>query len=375
MWLFAAINAVTLAVLLAGSHGGIDRNGFLLGTDFLSFWTAGRMLALGQPVYDTAAHIAAQQAHFAHPGAYTAFFYPPTFLPLCRPLGALPYLPALAGWLALTGAVFAVALRTWLRGCGVTVPWWLALIAFPPVVITITHGQTAFLAAGLLGLGLWLVRDRSWLGGALIGLATIKPQLGLLVPVALLASGQWRAVFGAVLGAAALGALATVLYGAEIWPGWLDASRAANDALAQGAVPYGKMVSAFAGLRLLGAGVAAAWAVQGVVAALVVVAVAAAAWRRPWHPGLAALVLAGVPLATPFVLDYDLLVLAFPLIWLAARAESTADKVTIGLGFALAGFARPAALGLSIPLTPPIAALLLWRVWRRCRSGVNQFGV
>ena len=35
------------------------------------------------------------------------------------------------------------------------------------------------------------------MNGWLFGLATIKPQLGLLVPVALLASGQWRAIAGA----------------------------------------------------------------------------------------------------------------------------------------------------------------------------------
>ena len=99
LWLIAIPSVMLPLFLVLTSRGGVDRNGFLLGTDFISFWTAGHMLAGSADVYDTAAHIAAQRRYFVAPGTYTAFYYPPTFLPLVYPLGFLPYFPLANGLL------------------------------------------------------------------------------------------------------------------------------------------------------------------------------------------------------------------------------------------------------------------------------------
>jgi hypothetical protein len=73
--LIAVANVAVLPFLVATSNQGVDRNGFLLGTDFLSFWTSGPMVLVGANVYDTAEHIAAPRA---------APFIVPAF---ARPLG------------------------------------------------------------------------------------------------------------------------------------------------------------------------------------------------------------------------------------------------------------------------------------------------
>lgn len=82
--------------------------------------------------------------------------------------------------------------------------------------------------------------------------------------------------------------------------------------------------------------------------------------------------LAGAPLVTPFVLDYDLLLTGFPLAFLfaSARAEGFADweRITIAAVFAGATFARPIALGLGVPIMPLLLAALFWVVWRRVRA-------
>ena len=87
--LIAALNVAAVIVLVATSHRGVDANGFLLGTDFLSFWTAARLSHLGSSAYDVAAHVALQRQTYAPPASYTAFFYPPPFLLYCWPLGYL----------------------------------------------------------------------------------------------------------------------------------------------------------------------------------------------------------------------------------------------------------------------------------------------
>jgi hypothetical protein len=370
--LLALANIATLAFLLLTARDGIDRNGFLLGTDFISFWTSGRMLIEGANVYDGAAHIAAQRAFYTLPGEYTAFFYPPGFLPFVWPLGLLPYFPALAAWLGVTGAAWLAALRGWFRALGLTGPSPVLILAFPPVIVTLTHGQTAFLVAALLGGGLLLVAQRPWLAGALIGLATIKPQFGLLVPVALLASGQWRAIAGAGATALALAGLAALAFGPQVWSDWLAITRAAGSATDDGNIGFAKMVSLFAGLRLIGLPSAIALAVQLATSLAVAAGVARAGWRRPFTPGLAALVLAGAPLATPFVLDYDMVLIGFPLAFLFARAWvggfADWERITIAACFAAVAFARPLAIGLGVPIMPWLLITLFVVVWRRVRA-------
>lgn len=370
--LLALVNCAMLAFLVVTAKDGIDRNGFLIGTDFISFWTAGTMLADGANVYDSAAHTAAQREFYAQPGQYAAFFYPPSFLPFVLPLGLTGYFPALAGWLVVTGAAWLAAVRGWFGALGLKGPALLLVLAFPPVIVTLTHGQTSFLVAALLGGGLLLVEKRPWLAGVLIGFATIKPQFGLLVPLALLASGQWRTIAGAGAAALALAALSALAFGPQVWSDWLAITREAGSATDSGVIGFGKMVSPFAGLRLLGVPGGIAFAVQGALSLAVAAMVVRASWKRGFSPGLAALVLAGAPLATPFVLDYDLLLTAFPLAYLFASARENGfddwERITIAGVFAGAAFARPIALGLGVPIMPLLLVALFLCVWRRVRA-------
>lgn len=365
--LLALLNVAILVFLVATSRDGVDRNGFLLGSDFISFWTAGRMLLSGGEVYDMAAHIAAQRAFFAPEEGFTAFFYPPSFLPFCYPLGLLGYFPALLGWLALTAAVYVLATRPWLREAGVEMPAILLFAAFPPVLITVTHGQTSFLVAALLGAGAWCVRSRPLLAGVLFGLATIKPQLGLLVPVALLATGQWRVIMSAGVAAVLLAAFSAAVSGPEIWSEWLAIGDKAQEAMSQGVVGYDKMVSPFAAVMLLGAPAALAYALQALVSLGVAAAIAFSGIRQGWTPLLGALVLAGAPLATPFVLDYDLVLLAFPLAMLAARPFAPWEKIGLALAFVAPAFARPLAMEAGIPIMVPVMLLMFLLLWKRAR--------
>lgn len=366
--LFAAMNVATLVFLVATSREGVDRNGFLLGTDFLSFWTSGGMLRHGGAVYDQAAHIAAQNAYFVQKdGAFTAFFYPPSFLPFCLPLGLTGYFPALAAWLLATGALYAGAVAAWLRAHAPAAPSrWLLIAAFPPVLLTITHGQTSFLVAGLLGLATLLVPRSPVVSGLLFGLATIKPQFGLLVPLALLLTGEWRVIAAAGVSAVGLALLATAMFGPDQWSQWAALSTGVQTAMDEGAVGFAKMMSVFAGARLLGAPVALAYAAQAVVTLAVAASLAWAAWRARWTPALGAMMLAGAPLATPFVLDYDLVLIAFPLMWLAGREEAWSwERIGIALAFAAPAFARPLALNVGIPLMPMVLLALFALVTRR----------
>lgn len=357
----AWVQIAALAVLVATSHGGVDRYGHLLGTDFLSFWTASHLLQTGGNPYDTALHIAGQRRIHAAADGYMAFFYPPVFLPWCWPLALLPYFASLAAWLTVTGAAYAAAVRAWLG----RLPWW-AFVGSPGVFLAVTHGQTAFLIAALLGGGTWLLRDRPGWAGALFGLAVIKPQFGLLVPLVLVLTGQWRAVAVAAATALALALVTTLAFGPEVWRGWLALSPAATRAMEAGAIGYAKMQSPFAAARLVGLPLAGAYAIQAAAALVVAAVVARIAWRKDFDLGLGALMLTGALLVTPFVLDYDLVLLAFPLAFLATRRVLLPWERLVGAAaFVVPAFARSLAQATGIPLTPFVLAALFGLLARR----------
>jgi len=233
----------------------------------------------------------------------------------------------------------------------------------------ITHGQTSFLVAALLALGAWLVPERPSLAGMLFGLATIKPQFGVLVPFVLLFTHQWRAMAAAAGSALVLVVLATVMVGPHVWLDWLHASARAREAMEAGAVPFGKMITVFAAARLLGVPTQLAHGLQFVIGAGVLAALIQLAWKKGYTRGLAAAMLAGAPLATPFALDYDMVLLAFPLLWLTGEGLRTGfasyEKLAVLLAFAAPALSRAVGLNAGVPIAPPVLAFLFAMTVRR----------
>lgn len=194
------------------------------------------------------------------------------------------------------------------------------MLASPGLYWILRFGQTGVLAAALLGSALYcMARGRALVAGLLIGLLTLKPQLGLLLPFALLAAKEWRVFAAATLTTLGLAAVSALAFGPEIWPRFFDAMDVAMAWQARGALPPSQMVSLYAPLRVLGLAHRPALALQ-VLLALVVLAVVVHTWWRmgPSLPS-GALLAAGSLLVSPHVLGYDLAVFAPTIAILAAE--------------------------------------------------------
>jgi hypothetical protein len=189
--------------------------------------------------------------------------------------------------------------------------WLPVAAAFPAAFINLGHGQNGFLTAGLLGAALVTLPKRPLLSGVLFGLLAYKPQFGLLIPVALMAAGQWLAVATAGITVLALAGAASLAFGSDIW--WLFAASTETSRrllLEQGNVGFEKLQSVFAAIRTLGGGIALAYVVQAAASASVIVGLAWV-WRACGDRDLkAALLIIATLLASPHVLDYDLTILA-----------------------------------------------------------------
>ncbi|WP_207382343.1 glycosyltransferase family 87 protein [Nitrobacter sp. Nb-311A] len=310
--------AYALAIIswIVLSRGLLDINGKPLGTDFASFYAAGS-LALDDravSVYDMTIHYARERQLFGTHAPYYAWFYPPFFLLIAAPLAAFSYLSALTVWQFVTFALyFAVICAILLTGPlkrSHTVLGLLATAAFPAVFINLGHGQNGFLTAALLGGALLVLPRRPILAGILFGLLAYKPQFGLVIPVVLLAAGQWRSIGAAAMTVAALILGTMAVFGPDIWTAFAASTELSRKMLLQdGDVGFEKLQSVFAAVRMWGGSVSLAYAVQGVLSAVVIGSVAQV-WRSSRDNDIKAAALSvATALASPHVLDYDLMIL------------------------------------------------------------------
>jgi alpha-1,2-mannosyltransferase len=317
-----AISVIALVGWIALSDGLSDRNGKPIGTDFSSFYAAGSLVLDGRAgdVYNMAAHYAREQQVFGPATPYYGWLYPPIFLLLAAPLAAMPYPVALAVWqigsftfyLAVIGLIVGgIGKRGMAIGQTWQVTWLMVAAGFPAVLINLGHGQNGFLTAGLFGAALLVLRSRQLLAGVLFGLLAYKPQFALVIPIALLAAGQWRAILAAGITVIALVGLTSLIFGFDLWLAFAASTETSRKLLLeQGDVGFEKLQSVFAAVRMWGGGIPLAYAVQGIVSVAVVCGTAWT-WLSACNRDLkSALLVVATLLASPHVLDYDLVVLA-----------------------------------------------------------------
>lgn len=299
---------------------------FPLGGDFLVFWSAAQLVLQGHPLaaYDLA--VLHNQELATVPLVATTqgllpWFYPPTFLPFVTPFGLLPY------WLAVL-VFLGVSVGCFLWVVSRIVPWrqaWLPCAAFPGIAVVLATGQNALLLAACAGLALTLLhsprpkRPASPIAaGMLLALLTVKPQLALMFPIALLCARAWKSLIAMALTSLALAALALVAFGPQSYIAFLHNAAFARSVVESGAVHLERMPTLFAMVKMLHGSVVLAYALH-LMGAMAACAVVAYAWSRPCSFALrAAAVLTASMLASPYLYDYDLAFLGLAIAWLAS---------------------------------------------------------
>jgi Glycosyltransferase family 87 len=268
--------------------------------------------------------------------------YPPDMLLLAKPFSMLPYWPALIVWTLSGFAVYAAVALSGLapgdRSVGL-----LFLMLAPATMINVVGGQNGFFTAALLLGTLTLLDRRPLTAGLLLGLLTIKPQLGLLIPLSLIAVGAWRTIAVAALTGALLILASVALWGTEPWIIWLtDTSKYLYRDLEEFVGFHALMIpSVFASVRVMGFSAESANVVQ-MLATLAVVAITPFAFRRTRDVSLRALLLtSGTLLASPYSYSYDMPAITAAILWVMMSPFPTTRVTTWIFG---AAWILPAAL-------------------------------
>ena len=371
-WILLICELLGFVFCVAGTHGLIVPLLHPTSSDFVSFYAAGRLADPGSAwlAYDQLAHYAAEQ-QATEPGiAYNFFYYPPVFLLICAPLARLPYLCAFVAFQAASLAACLRAIRPILRDAKLVL-----LLAFPAVFWTMGTGQNAFISAGLFAAATWQVDRRPLLAGLLFGALCYKPHFGLLIPIALLAGGHGRAFAAAAASVLALVALSGWLFGWETWSAYLHAMASSSSVYTSRSIDLAGLASPFGAMLSLGQDPAHAGIVQAsaTLAAAILVGIV---WRRGLSlPVRAAVLLAAIPVATPIVMFYDLMLTGVAIAWLvqAGRTSGFAPwtRTLLAVAFVLPLLSGNLG-GVDQWLIAPAAATLVvvlaaCAAWRECK--------
>ena len=146
--------------------------------------------------------------------------YPPPFLLLILPLGILGPMASYVAFLLVGFAGLLLAIQAWPASREQRAVLIVSTAASPAAMFTLLAGQNAFFTAALLVGGLAMLGRTPAMAGALLGLLVFKPQLAVLVPVALLAGGHRRALIAAGCSAAMLSLASLAAFGTAPWVGW-----------------------------------------------------------------------------------------------------------------------------------------------------------
>jgi hypothetical protein len=354
-------------------HPPVDLSGYAIGRDFINVWMGGRSVFAGGPApwFDLPTYNDAITAIFGTQLPPHYWSYPPHLLLFTWPFGLMPYLAAYALW-----CIAGVALYVLAAASGDFRRDHLLFLAMAPgVAVCVFFGQNGFFTAALLIGGLTNLDRRPLLAGVLFGILTVKPQLGLLLPLMLIMTGRWRTIAAAAATTAVLVALTSALLGVSIWGAYLEKVGPQQHWLLTegGGLLQAMVCSAFGAVRLVGLPLAAAWGVQAVVSALAVVAVAWTYWRRRDPVLSTALLVTATFLATPWSLTYDLVVLGWVVDLLRKRSGTTIADHRLAIAVWTLPVTAMLAGAIHIPLAFLVLAVFFVRLlWQLRQPRVNS---
>jgi alpha-1,2-mannosyltransferase len=359
------------------------------GGDFASFWNAAHRVRHDDiaAIYDPDAW---QNVLSSKTGSVSLswFVYPPFMLFVLWPLGDATYNQAVLAWSLVPLAFYFVLIVLLAKRSGLGLGassvrencWSQALacavliaLSLPFVGTNMFCGQTGTLVAMFFMGAAYFWPKHSVLTGICIGLLAIKPQMGLLMPFALFAAGQWRVVAVAATTILSLIVLSTIWLGAEIWTDYLRMSLLFGHFIGSGYDGIRPLVvGPYVSLQAAGMPAVFAGFFQVAISLAVVIVISKLFRRgRAVEQELGAqdgsldlrwgLLAAGTLLATPYSLSYDTPLLVLSILPLLTRCWRDGwDGIELGWIAALPmlPFAQSLTVGSHVPFA--FLTLSLW---------------
>jgi alpha-1,2-mannosyltransferase len=314
--------------------GLVDRAGRFKGTDHIYFYVMGSLMLDGrtEDLYSPDAHLAEGRrridpnlrlyAPHSNYGPQVAW----AFLPLAR----LPYGYSLTLFLVFTAVCYGLSVWLIWRDLPGLAPYGrlvaMLAAASPLFLALFRYAQLSAITLLLLSLALAaLRRNRHFLAGIVIGTMMFKPQLGVVLGIALVVAAEWRIVAGAAAAGLAQMGLAWAVSSAFVMRQYVEVLwRLLGDpSLVQ---IYPTEVHSLRGFLQLLVPHSPFVGFVSLIGTAALLAIGIRVWRSGGDIGLrwGTMVLLTI-LASPHLLTYDLLLLSIPVLTFADWAVTHRD--------------------------------------------------
>lgn len=277
--------------------------------DYQIFWVMSDLLRIGDwaIAYDSSAFSEFVSASFGTQVNQAPLWYPPHAWIFFWPLAYAPISPGFILWTIAGLGLLWLAVRLAFRIRGADAAY---CVFSPAAAFNVAVGHFGCFTAALLIGALGVLDRRPYLSGFFLGLLSIKPNLGLLVPVALIAGRLWRTFAAATATTLGLVGLSILLFGLTPWLQYLySVSPGAVSHISEShtvAIIPTVLRTALA----LGASDELARALQ-IAAALWAAIAVYLVWRWQTNANLrSGILLTGIFLSTPYAYSYDMITLA-----------------------------------------------------------------
>jgi hypothetical protein len=186
----------------------------------------------------------------------------------------------------------------------------------------------------------------------------------------LIVARQWRALIATAVSAILFAATSLGVFGPSTWRAFFgNLAITQKIVLDQGGINFPTLQSIFGAVRMWGGSVDVAYMSQAVVA---IYAACAVVWvwqsTRPFALKAATLAV-GCLMVSPYLLQYDLVLLALPTAWLAMEGFEKGflpyEKVVLVLSWILPRISEPVTMTSKIPIAPIVIIILMTAILRR----------
>jgi Glycosyltransferase family 87 len=314
-----------ISIWKLGPNGFEHPNRGLPYWDFTNLWAGSRMVVEGHisNLFDVNAYRAELRAMFDPNLRDHEWSYPPSILLIGVPLSLLPIFWSYILWTVGT----IVCLHFAIRPAKLPFDAHLAVLTAPSVGASIFFGQNGCLTAALLIGGLFATRSRPVLAGILFGILTIKPQMGLLIPVCLIASFNIRCIVSALVTTILIAVMTGVFFGLDAWLHFFHETRAFMTQVLEYPYPHPYQYIQFTFFvmsRSFGLDLPASYTIQAIATLICMIAVFYLWWPPNQIDHLSKVSVTALLsiMATPYGYSYDTVPYCFAIVVWFLRSSS-----------------------------------------------------
>lgn len=300
----------------------LDSINLVLGRDFLNFYHYGIAAWTDNPsAYYNFDFYEKELTKFfnGHDYTFQQWSYPPHYMLLAAPFALVNYYIALAIFITISIALYWHFVIAPFKEPSYKSAFWFT----PLLLLFAICGQFSAIIAVIFVVVFKQMDKRPIVSGLLIALLTIKPQVGLLLPLFLIMTGRWKVFVFASIGTIIFIGLSVLVHGTQPWITYIEIGAPAQSKVLLNLpeITAGIMPTTFVNFYNAGLSFTTSSILHAVVAIAALVTMVYVCAKTKDKFLQYAIFLSCTFMLTPYLMMYDMLIMVWVVMMMVSRYE------------------------------------------------------